>query len=202
MIITGGGVIGLELGQVYQRFGTKVTVIEYLDRIISVADKDLSSVFTKIITKHGFILYTGHKVTSGKNLGDCGEITFEPVKGGPSITQKAEVVLVATGRRPFTDGLGAEALGIKFDNKKRIIVNKSYQTNVPNIYAVGDIIDGPMLAHKAEDEAVAVVDVLTGKKAHVNYNTIPSVVYSHPEIAWVGRTEDELKTENVAYNKG
>jgi len=123
MIIIGGGVIGLELGQVYQRFGTKVTVIEYLDRIISVADKDVSGVFTKIITKHGFKLYTGHKVTSGKNLGDCGEITFEPVKGGPSITLKAEVVLVATGRRPFTDGLGAEALGIKFDNKKRIIVN-------------------------------------------------------------------------------
>jgi dihydrolipoamide dehydrogenase len=193
--VIGGGVIGLELGSVYQRFGTEVQVIEFMDRLIPAADIEISKNFLKILTKKGLKIQTSTKVIGGKNHGTHGTVDIQPVAGGSTTTLSADHILISTGRRPYSTGLGAKEVGIKFDNKDRIVIDKHYKTNVGNIFAIGDIVAGPMLAHKAEEEGIACVEHIAGKGGHVNYNAIPSVVYTHPEVAWVGKTEEELKAE-------
>ncbi|EGR34762.1 hypothetical protein IMG5_002350 [Ichthyophthirius multifiliis] len=202
MIIIGAGVIGLEMGSVYQRFGTKVTVVEFADQICPFLDSDIAKVFHKSLKHHGIEILTGHKVISGQNLGTHAVVNIEPVKGGPSISLQAEHVLVATGRRPFLGGLGQDKVGVKMDDKGRIITNDNLQTNIPNIYAIGDVVAGPMLAHKGEEEGIAAVENIAGKAGHVNYDTIPNVIYTHPEIAWVGKNEQELIKAGIKYAKG
>lgn len=202
LIVIGAGVIGLEMGSVYQRLGTQVTVIEYADQICPFLDTDVAKAFAKSLQKQGLEILTGHKVVSGKNLGTSGSVVVEPVKGGEAKTFEADHILVSTGRRPFVDGLNAKEIGIEFDNKSRIVTNSHLQTNISNIYAIGDVIAGPMLAHKGEEEGIAAVEYIAGKGGHVNYDAIPSVIYTHPEVAWVGKTEQELKAANVKYNKG
>lgn len=192
----GGGVIGLELGSVYQRMGTKVTVVEFLDQICAIADLELAGMFSKILTKQGMKIMTSHKVVSGKNNGKNGEIVIEPVKGGSQQTLTADHILISTGRRPFTAGLGTSEVGIKLDKRGFVEINDNFQTSLPNVYAIGDVVRGAMLAHKAEEEGIACVENIAGKHGHVNYNAIPSVIYTHPEFAWVGKTEEELKKES------
>lgn len=202
MVVIGGGVIGLEMGSVWARLGTEVTVVEFLDSITPTLDKEISTSFQKILKKQGFKFQLGTKVTSSKIVGDNVELTVEPSKGGAASTINADVVLVATGRRPFTKNLGLEKLGIPTDKLGRITVDDHFRTNVPSVYAIGDCIDGPMLAHKAEEEGIAAVENMAGFAGHVNYDAIPGVIYTHPEVATVGKTEEELKTAGVAYNKG
>ncbi|KRX01420.1 FAD/NAD-linked reductase, dimerization domain [Pseudocohnilembus persalinus] len=202
LIVIGGGVIGIELGQVYQRLGTKVTVVEFMDTICATADQDMSKEFQKIVKKKGIQLMTGHKVLGGNNNGDSATIRVQPVKGGEEIQLTAEKVLVCTGRRPYTKGLGLENVGIESDKRGIISVNSHLQTKVNNIFAIGDIIPGPMLAHKAEEEGIAAVEHIAGKGGHINYATIPSVIYTEPEVAWVGKTEQECKSENIKYKIG
>ncbi|EAR94529.2 dihydrolipoyl dehydrogenase (macronuclear) [Tetrahymena thermophila SB210] len=202
LIVIGAGVIGLEMGSVYQRLGTQVTVIEFADQICPFLDTDVAKAFQQSLKKQGLQILTGHKVVSGQNFGTHGSVVVEPVKGGPSQTFEADHILVSTGRRPYVDGLNAKEIGIEFDNKNRIITNSHLQTNIPNIYAIGDVIPGPMLAHKGEEEGIAAVEYIAGKGGHVNYDAIPSVIYTHPEVAWVGKTEQELKAANIKYNKG
>lgn len=197
LIIIGGGVIGLELGSVYQRLGTQVTVVEFLDEICPSLDKEVAKSFNKILTKQGIKIMTSHKVVSGKNHGTHGEITIEPVKGGAPITLSADHILVSTGRKPHTFNLCADKAGVKLDAKGMIIVDDHLRTNVPNIYGIGDVVRGPMLAHKAEDEGVYVAESIAGKPCHINYNAIPSVVYTYPEVAVVGYTEEQLKEKGI-----
>lgn len=202
MIVIGGGYIGLEMGSVYRRLGAQVTVIEYADRLVPAMDSEISEVFRKSMVKQGIKCLVSHKVLSGKRNGDAAELEVQPVKGGDVQKHAADVVLIATGRRPYTEGLGARELGIQIDKQGRIQVNEHFHTGVGNIYAIGDVIPGPMLAHKAEEEGIAAVEFIAGKGGHVNYNAIPGVVYTHPEVATVGKTEEELKKEGVKYNKG
>ena len=201
MIVVGGGVIGLELGSVWSRLGTKVTVVEYLDSILGPMDNDISKQFQRMLAKQGIAFKLSAKVTGVANAGDGVSVTFEPAKGGDAQSLEADVVLIATGRKPYTDGLGLEALGVEMDRGK-IKTNDHWQTNIAGIYAIGDVIDGPMLAHKAEDEGAAVAEVLAGQAGHVNYNVIPGVVYTSPEVASVGKTEEELKAAGIEYNSG
>lgn len=202
LVVIGAGVIGLELGSVWKRLGAKVTVLEYLDRITPGIDTEVAKQFQKLLEKQGFEFKLGVKV-AGAKAGKAGvEIEFEPAAGGAKETLKADVALVAIGRRPYTDKLGLENVGIKTDARGRVEVNGHLQTVVPSIYAIGDAIVGPMLAHKAEDEGVAVAEWIAGQKPHINYDAIPGVVYTHPELATVGKTEDELKTAGVAYKVG
>jgi len=201
MIVVGGGVIGLELGSVWSRLGTKVTVVEYLDSILGPMDNDISKQFQRMLAKQGIAFKLSAKVTGVANAGDGVRVTFEPAKGGDAQSLEADVVLIATGRKPYMDGLGLEALGVEMDRGK-IKTNDHWQTNVAGIYAIGDVIDGPMLAHKAEDEGAAVAEVLAGQAGHVNYNVIPGVVYTSPEVASVGKTEEELKAAGIEYNSG
>ena len=201
MIVVGGGVIGLELGSVWSRLGTKVTVVEYLDSILGPMDNDISKQFQRMLAKQGIAFKLSAKVTGVASVGDGVSVTFEPAKGGDAQSLEADVVLIATGRKPYTDGLGLEALGVEMDRGK-IKTNDHWQTNVAGIYAIGDVIDGPMLAHKAEDEGAAVAEVLAGQAGHVNYNVIPGVVYTSPEVASVGKTEEELKAAGIEYNSG
>ena len=201
MIVVGGGVIGLELGSVWSRLGAKVTVVEYLDSILGPMDNDISKQFQRMLAKQGMVFKLSAKVTGVANAGDGVSVTFEPAKGGDAQSLEADVVLIATGRKPYTDGLGLEALGVEMDRGK-IKTNDHWQTNVAGIYAIGDVIDGPMLAHKAEDEGAAVAEVLAGQAGHVNYNVIPGVVYTSPEVASVGKTEEELKAAGIEYNSG
>ena len=201
MIVVGGGVIGLELGSVWSRLGTKVTVVEYLDSILGPMDNDISKQFQRMLAKQGMVFKLSAKVTGVASAGDGVSVTFEPAKGGDAQSLEADVVLIATGRKPYTDGLGLEALGVEMDRGK-IKTNDHWQTNVAGIYAIGDVIDGPMLAHKAEDEGAAVAEVLAGQAGHVNYNVIPGVVYTSPEVASVGKTEEELKAAGIEYNSG
>ena len=196
----GGGVIGLELGSVYQRYGTKVTVIEFLDDICPTLDKEVPRSFRKILEKQGIKILTGHKVVSGKNHGNSGEVTIEPVKGGDKIVLKADHILVSTGRKPHTHNLGLDKAGVKSDDRGRVIVNDHLQTNVPNIWGIGDVVRGAMLAHKAEEEGIMVAEHLAGKPTHINYNAIPSVIYTYPEVAVVGHTEEELKAKGIPTN--
>ncbi|MCW4117106.1 dihydrolipoyl dehydrogenase [Aurantimonas sp. MSK8Z-1] len=202
MIVVGGGVIGLELGSVWGRLGAKVTVVEFLDKILGPMDADVSTQFQKMLARQGMEFKLGAKVTGVATSGSGAKVTYEPVQGGEAQTLEADVVLVATGRRAFTDGLGLEAVGVKTDERGRVEIDTHFATNVPGIYAIGDVVKGPMLAHKAEDEGIALAEQLAGQAGHVNYEVIPSVVYTAPEVASVGRTEEELKAAGVEYTVG
>lgn len=202
MAVIGGGVIGLEMGSVWSRLGAEVTVIEFLDKICPSMDTELTKKFQTILKKQGFNFKMKTKVIESEVTGDGVVLTTEPSKGGDATQETYDVVLVATGRRPYTEGLGLEDLGIPTDGLGRIEVDEHFKTNVPSVYAIGDCIDGPMLAHKAEEEGIAAVETIAGFAGHVNYNAIPGVIYTYPEVASVGKTEEELKEAGVAYNKG
>jgi dihydrolipoamide dehydrogenase len=202
MIVIGAGVIGLELGSVYARLGTKVEVIEFLDRTTPSMDLELSREFEKVMVSQGISFKFSTKVLGVKKVGDLCEVEIESVKDAQKTTLKAEIVLCAIGRKPFTDGLGLESLGVKKNDRGFIEVDKHFKTNIDGIYAIGDVIPGPMLAHKSEEEGVAVAEILAGKYGHVNYDCIPSVIYTHPEVASVGKTEEELKSANIEYKVG
>jgi len=202
LVVIGAGVIGLELGSVWKRLGAKVTVLEYLERITPGIDSEITKQFQKTLEKQGFEFKLGVKV-SGAKAGKGGvDVEFEPAKGGAKETIKADVVLVAVGRRPYTEKLGLDKVGIKLDNRGRVEVNGHLQTVVPSIYAIGDAIVGPMLAHKAEDEGMAVAEWIAGQKPHINYEAIPGVVYTHPELATVGKSEDDCKAAGIGYKVG
>ena len=202
LIVVGGGVIGLELGSVWKRLGADVTVVEFLDRIVPGMDTEIATAFQRILQKQGIKFRLGTKVTGATPDATGVTLTVEPVKGGDAETIKADIVLVAIGRRPFTEGLGLAEAGVELDDRKRVKVDHHYATNVPGIYAIGDVIAGPMLAHKGEDEGVAVAEILAGQAGHVNYDAIPGVVYTWPEVASVGKTEEELKASGIAYTVG
>jgi dihydrolipoamide dehydrogenase len=202
LIVVGGGVIGLELGSVWQRLGANVTVVEYLDTILGGMDKSVSKQFQKMLEKQGMNFKMGAKVTGIAKSKSGAEVTFEPAKGGDGETLKADIVLVATGRKPYTENLGLEEAGVKLDDRGRVAIDGHWKTNVDGIYALGDVVVGPMLAHKAEDEGMAVAEILAGQKGHVNFDVIPSVVYTEPEVASVGKTEEELKSDGVEYTAG
>lgn len=202
LIVVGAGVIGLELGSVWRRLGAEVTVVEYLDRILPGMDLDVAKSFQRILQKQGFAFKLGSKVTGVDTSGATLKVSVEPAAGGAAETLEADVVLVAIGRVPYTQGLGLEALGVETDKRGRIVTDHYYRTNVPGIFAIGDVIAGPMLAHKAEDEGVAIAELLAGQAGHVNYEVIPGVVYTFPEVASVGKTEEELKEAGVAYKAG
>ena len=202
LVIIGAGVIGLELGSVWGRLGAKVEVIEYLDRITPGIDNEVAKAFQKILEKQGFTFHLSKKVTGAKTSKAGVELSVEDAAGGNASTVSADVVLVAVGRRAYTDKLGLENVGITRDNRGRIEVNAHLQTSVPNIYAIGDVIAGAMLAHKAEEEGVVVAEIIAGQKPHINYDHIPGVVYTWPEVATVGKTEEELKAAGVPYKVG
>jgi dihydrolipoamide dehydrogenase len=202
MVIIGGGVIGLELGSVWQRLGAQVTVIEFLDRILPGMDGELSKAAQKVLAKQGMQFKLGSKVTSAAVQGAQVAMTIEPAAGGSAEKLSADVVLVAVGRRPYTDGLGLDKAGVKLDDRKRVIVDHAFQTNVKGIYAIGDVIAGAMLAHKAEDEGVVCAEMMAGQSGHINYDAIPNVVYTWPEIASVGKTEEELNKAGVKFKVG
>jgi dihydrolipoamide dehydrogenase len=202
LAIVGAGIIGLELGSAWHRLGAEVTVVEFLDRIVPGLDTEVATAFQRILQKQGFKFRLGMKVTEAAAGAGGVTLTMEPVKGGAAETLKADIVLVAIGRRPYTEGLGLEAAGVALDDRKRVHVDAHYATNVPGIYAIGDVIAGPMLAHKGEDEGVAVAEIIAGQAGHVNYDAIPSVIYTWPEVASVGKTEEELKAAGIAYSIG
>ncbi|MBW9066375.1 dihydrolipoyl dehydrogenase [Rhizobium herbae] len=202
MVVVGGGVIGLELGSVWSRLGAKVTVVEYLDTILGGMDGEVAKQFQRMLAKQGIDIKLGAKVTGVEKTGSGAKVTYEPVKGGDAATVDAEVVLIATGRKPFTEGLGLAKAGVVMDTRGRVEINNHFQTSIPGIYAIGDVVRGPMLAHKAEDEGVAVAEIIAGQAGHVNYDVIPSVVYTQPEVASVGKTEEELKAAGIAYKVG
>ncbi|MBN9077173.1 MAG: dihydrolipoyl dehydrogenase [Rhizobiales bacterium 65-79] len=202
MVVVGGGVIGLELGSVWARLGAKVTVVEFLDTILGGMDGEVARQFQRMLAKQGLEFRLGAKVTGVEKTKKGASVTFEPVKGGNAETIEADVVLVATGRRAYSGKLGLKEAGVALDERGRVAVDKHYQTNVPGIYAIGDVIAGPMLAHKGEDEGVALAEMLAGQAGHVNYDVIPSVVYTSPEVASVGKTEEELKKAGIDYKVG
>jgi len=202
LVVIGGGVIGLEMGSVWLRLGAKVTVVEFLDRIVPTMDTEIGTQYQRILTKQGMVFKLGTKVTAAKSAKGKVTLTLEPAKGGDKEELVADSVLVAIGRKPYTEGLGLDTAGVALDEKGRIKTDHHFQTNVPGIYAIGDVIAGPMLAHKAEEEGVAIAEILAGQAGHVNYATVPNVVYTWPELASVGKTEDELKAAGVAYKVG
>jgi dihydrolipoamide dehydrogenase len=202
LIVVGAGVIGLELGSVWARLGSKVTVVEYLDTILGGMDGEVAKQFQRLLAKQGMEFRLGAKVTGVAKSKKGASVTFEPVKGGEAETLQADAVLVATGRKPFTDGLGLKEAGVELDDRGRIRTDEHLRTSIPGIYAIGDVIAGPMLAHKAEDEGVAVAETIAGQAGHVNYEVIPGVVYTSPEVASVGRTEEELKKAGIEYRAG
>ncbi|MBA4206209.1 MAG: dihydrolipoyl dehydrogenase [Polymorphum sp.] len=202
LVVVGGGVIGLELGSVWGRLGAKVTVVEFMDKILGPMDGDISKQFQRILAKQGMEFKLSSKVTGVEKKGGSLAVSIEPAAGGAAEVLEADVVLVAIGRRPYTAGLGLEEAGVKLDNRGRVEIDGHYQTNVPGIYAIGDVVVGPMLAHKAEDEGVALAEILAGQAGHVNYDVIPGVVYTSPEVASVGKTEEELKAAGVNYKTG
>ena len=202
LVVIGGGVIGLELGSVWSRLGAEVTVIEYLDRLITGMDGEIAKNFERILTKQGFKFKLSHKVTKATAAADGVTLTVEPAKGGEAETLKADIVLVSVGRYAYSDNLGLADVGVALDKRGRVLIDPHFQTNIPGIYAIGDVVAGPMLAHKAEDEGVAVAEILAGQAGHVNYGVIPSVIYTWPEVASVGQTEEELKDAGIAYNVG
>ncbi|MGX5773367.1 dihydrolipoyl dehydrogenase [Methylorubrum zatmanii] len=202
LVVIGAGVIGLELGSVWRRLGAEVTVIEYLDRVLPGMDGEVGKQFQRILAKQGMVFKLSTKVTGVAKTETGATVTVEPAKGGEAETLEADVVLVAIGRVPYTEGLGLETVGVATDDKGRIETDGHYATNVTGIYAIGDVIAGPMLAHKAEDEGVAVAETLAGQSGHVNYGVIPNVVYTFPEVASVGKTEEELKKDGITYNVG
>lgn len=206
LIVVGGGVIGLELGSVWARLGAKVTVVEYLDKVLGPMDGEVSKQFQRLLEKQGIAFKLGAKVTGVEKAGKSGsggaKVTFEPVKGGNAETLEADAVLIATGRRPYTDGLGLQEAGVNIDDRGRVAIDDHWRTNVEGIYAIGDVVQGPMLAHKAEDEGIAVAEIIAGQAGHVNFDVIPSVVYTQPEVASVGKTEEELKAAGIDYKVG
>lgn len=201
LIVIGGGVIGIELGQVYLRLGAQVSIVEYMDRIIPGMDAALSKELTKSLKKQGMKFYTSHKVQSVERTGDAVTVKAENAKG-EIITLEGDYSLVSVGRRPYTDGLNAEKAGVKVTERGMIEVNDHLQTSASNIYAIGDVVRGAMLAHKAEEEGTMVAEILAGQKPHIDYNLIPGVVYTWPEVAAVGKTEEQLKADGVAYKAG
>jgi dihydrolipoamide dehydrogenase len=203
LLVVGAGIIGLELGSVWRRLGAQVTIVEFLDHILPGIDGEVARQFHRLLQKQGIAFKLSSKVTGVDTSGKTLNVKVEPAVGGAAAeTIEADVVLVAIGRVPFTEGLGLEAAGVAKDNRGRVIVDPNFQTNVAGIYAIGDVIAGPMLAHKAEDEGVAAAEVIAGQAGHVNYEVIPNVVYTSPEIASVGKTEDELKAAGIAYQVG
>jgi len=202
MIVIGAGYIGLEMGSVWSRLGAKVTVVEFLDRITPGMDGEVARQLQRILAKQGLAFKLGSKVTSATAGADGVTLTVEPSMGGASETMNAEIVLVAIGRRPFTEGLGLDAVGVARDKRGFVDVDAHYQTNIPGIYAIGDAIQGPMLAHKAEEEGVALAEMLAGQAGHVNYETCPGIVYTWPEVATVGKTEEQLKEAGRDYRAG
>jgi dihydrolipoamide dehydrogenase len=202
LLIVGAGVIGLELGSVWHRLGAAVTVVEFLDRILPGMDGEVARQFQRILEKQGFAFKLGAKVTGVDTSGKILSAQIEPASGGKSETLQADVVLVAIGRVPYTDGLGLTEAGIALDDRGRIQIDSHFSTTVKGVYAIGDVIAGPMLAHKAEDEGVAVAEILAGQAGHVNYDVIPGVVYTTPEVSAVGKTEEELKQAGVSYTSG
>jgi dihydrolipoamide dehydrogenase len=203
LLVIGAGVIGLELGSVWRRLGAEVMVVEFLDRILPGTDAEVARTVQRLLMKQGMSFKLASKVTGVARSAANHKVAIEPAAGGGEpMTVEADVVLVAIGRVPYTEGLGVENAGIKLDNKKRIVVDAHYQTSVPGIYAIGDVIAGPMLAHKAEDEGMAVAEVLAGQAGHVNYDVIPNVIYTFPEVATVGKSEEELKAAGIAYRSG
>ncbi len=202
LVVIGGGVIGLEMGTVWRRLGTNVTVVEYLDEIVPGADGEIRKQFRKILEKQGINFKLSTKVTGAERKGDKVTLTAEPAAGGEAEQLEADVVLVAIGRRPYTSNLGLTESGVKLDDRGRIEVDAHFRTNVEGIYAIGDVIAGPMLAHKAEEDGVACVETIAGQAGHVDYNLVPGVIYTHPEVANIGQTEEQLKAAGREYNVG
>jgi len=201
LVVIGGGVIGLEMGSVWGRLGSQVTVVEYLDRIVPGVDNEVATAFQRVLQKQKFQFKLSTKVDKATKTGKGITLNVSASKGGNEETLEADVVLVATGRRPYTVGLGLEEVGIKKDGLM-VVVDDHFKTNIPSIYAIGDVIRGPMLAHKAEEEGIAVAEILAGKAGHVNYKAIPSVIYTYPEVASVGQTEEQLEKDNIPFKKG
>ena len=202
LVVIGGGVIGLELGSVWGRLGSQVTVIEFLDRILPTMDGEVSKQMQRILGKQGMTFKLGSKVTGAKVTNTGVTLSVEPAAGGAAEEIEADVVLVAIGRRAYTNGLGLDAVGVEMDNRGRVKIGKHFETNVPGIYAIGDVVEGPMLAHKAEEEGVALAELLAGQAGHVNHDLVPGVVYTWPEVAAVGKTEEELKAAGIQYKAG
>ena len=202
LLIVGAGVIGLELGSVWHRLGSEVTVVEFLDRILPGMDGEIARQFQRLLEKQGFKFRLGAKVTGVDTSGKTLVAKIEPASGGAQETLEADVVLVCIGRVPYTEGLGLQEAGVGVDNRGRVQIDPHFSTNVKGIYAIGDVVEGPMLAHKAEDEGVAVAEIIAGQAGHVNYDVIPGVVYTTPEVAAVGKTEEELKQAGTAYTSG
>jgi dihydrolipoamide dehydrogenase len=206
LVVVGAGIIGLELGSVWRRLGSDVTVIEFLDHITPGVDEEVTKQLQRSLTKQGMKFKLGSKVTRadmGADASGAGVVlTVEPAKGGAAETVEADIVLVCIGRRPFVEGLGLDKAGVKLTPRGRVAVDAHLQTSVPGIWAIGDVIDGPMLAHKASEDGIAVVETIAGQKGHVNWDLVPSVVYTQPEVAWVGKTEEQLKAAGVDYKVG
>ena len=202
LVLIGGGIIGLEMGVVWSRLGAKVTVVEFLDRIVPGVDLEAAKEMQKLLKKQGFDFKLSTKVTGAEKTKDGVKVTVKPVSGGEAETIECDTVLLCVGRKPYTQALNLEEAGVETDDRGRVAVDGQFQTNVPGIYAIGDVIAGPMLAHKAEDEGVACAEIIAGQHPHIDYNCIPSVVYTHPEIAWVGQTEEQLKEADRPYKVG
>ncbi|WP_456620775.1 dihydrolipoyl dehydrogenase [Bradyrhizobium sp. P5_C12] len=202
LLIVGAGVIGLELGSVWKRLGAEVVVVEFLDRIMPGMDGEIAKQFQRILEKQGFAFKLGAKVTGVDTSGKTLKATIEPAAGGAAESIEADIVLVCIGRVPYTDGLGLKEAGVALDNRGRVQIDPHFATSVKGVYAIGDVVAGPMLAHKAEDEGVAVAEIIAGQSGHVNYDVIPGVVYTTPEVSAVGKTEEELKQAGVAYTVG
>ena len=202
LVIIGAGIIGLELGSVWRRLGAEVTILEYLDRITPGVDAEVAKTHQKILEKDGFKFRLGVKVVGARHAGEGVAVQFQPRDGGAEETIEADILLSAVGRRPFTEGLGLDAAGVQLDERGRIAVDERFRTNVPGVYAIGDVIRGARLGHKASEEGVVLMEQLAGIGASVDYETIPSIIYTAPEVAWVGRTEEELKAHSVAYRAG
>jgi dihydrolipoamide dehydrogenase len=202
LVVVGAGIIGLELGSVWRRLGSEVTVIEFLDRITPGVDDEITKFLQRALAKQGLAFKLGSKVTKADASGVGVRLTVEPAKGGAAETVEADIVLVCIGRRPYVEGLGLDKAGVKLTAHGRIAVDAHFQTSVPGIYAIGDAIDGPMLAHKASEDGIACVETIAGQKGHVDWDLVPSVIYTQPEVAWVGKTEEQLKAANVAYKIG
>jgi dihydrolipoamide dehydrogenase len=202
LLVIGAGVIGLELGSVWRRLGSQVTVVEFLDRILPGMDAEVCRQFQRILQKQGIAFKLSSKVAAVDASGKTLKARVEPASGGTAETMEADVVLVSIGRVPYTEGLGLQDAGVKTDNRGRVVVDQRFATNISGIYAIGDVIAGPMLAHKAEDEGIAVAEILAGQAGHVNYDAVPNVVYTFPEIASIGKSEEELKEARIAYKVG
>eukprot|EP01002_Notosolenus_urceolatus_P016205 NODE_977_length_1641_cov_75.847990_g806_i0.p2 GENE.NODE_977_length_1641_cov_75.847990_g806_i0~~NODE_977_length_1641_cov_75.847990_g806_i0.p2 ORF type:complete len:481 (+),score=173.12 NODE_977_length_1641_cov_75.847990_g806_i0:117-1559(+) len=204
MVVIGGGVIGLEMGSVWARLGSQVTVVEFMSTICPFMDSALVKEFRRMLGKQGMTFKESTKVTAVEKKGDSATLTLEPSKGGDQTTLEADAVLVSVGRRPYTEGLGLDKIGVELDKRGAVVIkDEHWTTSVDKVFAIGDVINkGPMLAHKAEDEGIAIAEMLAGKAGHVNYDAIPSVIYTAPEVAWVGKTEEEVKQEGIKYKTG